>query len=61
MQTKRKLRTWVKVTLTLITIGLLTTIVAQHIKQQQEYYNQCDQALGYHTTYYTCRQYQLNK
>lgn len=60
MKTKRKLRTWVKVTLTLITIILLATVIAQHIKQQ-EYYNQCDQALGYHTTYYTCRQYHIHK
>lgn len=62
---KRKLKTWVKVTLTIlliITIGLiLGLIITKGINNFEELARQCDQDRGYTCSYYEVKQYSLGK
>ena len=62
---KRKLKTWVKVTLTIlltITIGLiLGLIIKKGVDDFEELARQCDQDRGYTCSYYDIRQYSLGK
>lgn len=62
---KRKFKTWVKVTLTIlltITIGLiLGLILKKGVDDFEELARQCDQDRGYTCSYYEVRQYSLGK
>ena len=62
---KCKLKTWVKVTLTIlltITIGLiLGLIIKKGVDDFEELARQCDQDRGYTCSYYDIRQYSLGK
>lgn len=65
MRNKRKLKTWVKVTLTIlltISIGLiLGLIIKKGTDDFEELARQCDQDRGYTCSYYDVRQYSLGK
>ncbi len=62
---KRKLKTWVKITLIIIltiTFGLiLGLIITKGINNFKELARQCDQDRGYTCSYYEIRQYSLGK
>lgn len=61
---KYKLRTWVKVTLATLAIAGACAAVALGVKawadKQHDWYQECDQAYGYTTDYYTCRNYHIH-
>lgn len=65
MRKKRKLKTWVKVTLTIlltIIIGLiLGLIIKKGVDDFEELARQCDQDRGYTCSYYDIRRYSLGK
>lgn len=59
---KTVLRPWVKVVLAFLAgllVGALTYCVAHSISTSEAWYQECDQALGYTTDYYTCRLYHI--
>ena len=65
MRKKRKLKTWVRVTLTIlltIIIGLiLGLIIKKGVDDFEELARQCDQDRGHTCSYYDIRQYSLGK
>lgn len=65
MRKKRKLKTWVRVTLTIlltIIIGLILGLIFKKgVADFEELARQCDQDRGYTCSYYDVRQYSLGK
>lgn len=65
MQKKRKLKTWVKITLLVLLSTILSLILCLLIKKGvndfEELARQCDQERGYTCSYYEVRQYSLGK
>ena len=65
MRKKRKLKTWVRVTPTIlltIIIGLILGLIFKKgVDDFEELARQCDQDRGYTCSYYDVRQYSLGK
>lgn len=56
------LKPWVKVVLAFLAgllVGALVYLVASSVASSEAWYQECDQALGYTTDYYTCRLYHI--
>lgn len=60
---RRRLKKWVRVTLTSMAVilfgGLFYLVIAQGSKNINDMYEQCDNAKGYTCSYYEARQYML--
>lgn len=60
MKKKRRLRSWVKVTLAVIIGGVIMGLVlAEGLKGLDEMYEKCDNAKGYTCSYYEARLYSI--
>ena len=60
---KYRLKTWVKVTLSVLAIAAASVACVLAVKawanNRHYWYQECDQAYGYTTDYYTCRNYHI--
>lgn len=59
---KTVLRPWVKIALAFLAglvVGAMIYLVASSVANSEAWYQECDQALGYTTDYYTCRLYHI--
>jgi hypothetical protein len=61
MKKTRRLKRWVCFTLGFITAVLTLHIMDAVIQSYKDYYAECDAYYGHTTSYYTCRQYHINK
>ena len=61
MKKKRKLKKWVKVTLFILFITIITLIIMKGVNDFKKLANDCDKSKGYICTYYEIRQHSLSK
>lgn len=60
---KLRLKRWVKVTLGVVAVAAACAVtvfaIGKWADNQHDWYQECDQAYGYTTDYYTCRNYHI--